>query len=78
MSTTRDSKKRSVLKGLTWRCLATLTTSLIAWLWTGETDTAGKIAGVEFFLKFFIYYMHERAWAMVPSLTKDQKNQQTD
>lgn len=52
-------------KGLTWRCLATATTYLIAWLWTGEVETAGKIAGVEFVLKFAIYYLHERAWQSV-------------
>ena len=70
MTAPRDSKTRSILKGLTWRCLATLTTYLIAWLWTGEVETAGKIAAVEFVLKFAIYYAHERAWAMVPSLNK--------
>ncbi|MFC5050708.1 DUF2061 domain-containing protein [Rubritalea spongiae] len=61
-----DSKRKSVIKGITWRCLATLTTYLIAWLWTGETEMAGKIAAVEFFLKFFIYYMHERFWQWLP------------
>ena len=61
-----DSRKKSVIKGITWRCLATLTTYLIAYLWTGETETAGKIAAVEFFLKFFIYYMHERFWQWLP------------
>lgn len=62
----KDSRKISVMKGITWRCLATLTTYIIAWLWTGETETAGKIAAVEFFLKFFIYYMHERFWQWLP------------
>lgn len=65
-ATNKDSRTKSVLKGLTWRCLATATTYLIAYLWTGEVETAGKIAGVEFFLKFFIYYVHERAWLLVP------------
>jgi adenylylsulfate kinase len=69
MNPPRDSKLRSVIKGFTWRCIATLTTYIIAWVWTGETETAGKIAAVEFFLKFFIYYAHERAWAIAPALT---------
>ena len=62
-----DSRQKSVMKGITWRCIATLTTYLIAWMWTGETETAGKIAAVEFFLKFFIYYMHERFWQWLPA-----------
>jgi uncharacterized membrane protein len=62
-----DSRQKSVMKGITWRCIATVTTYLIAWMWTGETETAGKIAAVEFFLKFFIYYMHERFWQWLPA-----------
>ena len=61
-----DSRWKSVAKGLTWRCLATLTTYLISWLLTGNTETASKIAGIEFVLKFGIYYMHERAWVWAP------------
>ncbi|MGJ8672974.1 DUF2061 domain-containing protein [Rubritalea sp.] len=61
------------MKGITWRCLATLTTYLIAWLWTGETELAGKIAAVEFFLKFFIYYMHERFWLWLPQKSANWK-----
>ena len=72
MNPPRDSKRRSLIKGLTWRCLATLTTYLIAWTWTGETELAGKIAAVEFFLKFIIYYIHERVWAIAPSLTNKE------
>ena len=62
-----DSRQKSAMKGITWRCIATLITYLIAWMWTGETETAGKIAAVEFFLKFFIYYMHERFWQWLPT-----------
>jgi len=58
----QKSKACSALKGLTWRCLATATTYVIALIWTGEVETAGKIAGVEFFIKFVIYYFHERVW----------------
>ncbi len=61
-----DSRWKSVAKGLTWRCLATLTTYLISWLLTGSTETASQIAGIEFVLKFGIYYMHERAWTWAP------------
>ena len=57
-----DSRTRSLAKALSWRITATLTTALIAYIVTGEMDTAVMIGGIEFILKFFIYYGHERAW----------------
>ncbi len=62
----RESRLRSVLKAFSWRILATLTTVMIAWVIIGKVDTAIMIGGVEFVLKFFIYYLHERAWQLVP------------
>lgn len=62
----RDSHFRSLAKALSWRVVATLTTSIIAWVITGRLDTAIFIGGIEFVLKFFIYYVHERAWELVP------------
>lgn len=66
----KESHRRSILKGITWRCIATLTTYLLALLWTGEAETAGKIAAAEFVIKFFIYYLHERLWQWKPSATE--------
>ena len=63
----RESHIRSLLKGLTWRVLATCTTMTIAWLTTGDVSLALKIGSIEFFAKFLIYYLHERAWLLVPS-----------
>lgn len=62
----RESPLRSLLKGLTWRVLATMTTILIAWWMTGEVATALSIGGIEFVAKYIVYYFHERAWAQVP------------
>ena len=60
-----DSRARSVSKALTWRVTATLTTAIIAFIITGEIGTAVAIGGVEFFMKFIIYYVHERLWLKV-------------
>ena len=64
--TERDAPLRSVAKGLTWRFTATGTTMLIAYFAIGKIDAALRIGGIEFVLKFVIYYFHERAWACVP------------
>ncbi len=60
-----ESRSRSLVKGLTWRVVATLTTIAIAWWITGEVETAVQIGFVEVFAKIAIYYIHERAWLHV-------------
>lgn len=62
----RESPLRSLLKALSWRIVATTTTALIAYFITGDVTLALSIGGIEFVLKFFIYYAHERAWQLVP------------
>ena len=62
----KDSHIRSVLKGITWRIIATTTTTTIAYFITGEITTALSIGGIEFVGKVFIYYLHERLWLLVP------------
>ena len=62
----RDSRLRSVLKAVSWRVLATLTTIVIAYIIIGDISNALKIGAVEVVAKMLIYYFHERAWAQVP------------
>ena len=58
----KTSHLLSLAKAFSWRIVATLTTSIIAYVITGEVDTALMIGGIEFFLKIGIYYVHERLW----------------
>ncbi len=60
--TRQESHLRSILKGITWRFLATGTLVLIVYLVEGSISTAINIGAIEFFLKLLIYYGHERAW----------------
>ncbi|MCB0665943.1 MAG: DUF2061 domain-containing protein [Saprospiraceae bacterium] len=62
----RESHLRSVLKGITWRVIATSTTITIAYLITGHIGDSLKIGAIEFIGKVLIYYLHERAWQLVP------------
>ena len=50
-----DFRTRSFAKALSWRITETLTTAFIAYIVTGEIDTALMIGGIEFILKFIIY-----------------------
>ena len=65
-STQKESHLRSLLKGFTWRIVATTTTVTIAYFITGEIGDALKIGAIEFIGKIFIYYLHERAWQLAP------------
>ena len=62
----KESHLRSILKGVTWRIIATTTTVTIAYMITGEVNQALTIGGIEFFGKLLIYYLHERAWQLAP------------
>lgn len=62
----KESHLRSLLKATSWRILATITTTVIAFFIIGEIETALTIGGIEFILKFLIYYAHERAWQRIP------------
>jgi uncharacterized membrane protein len=62
----RESKTRSILKGLTWRCIATFTIIVIVYLKTGSIQGALEIGAIEFVIKFLLYYLHERAWQLAP------------
>ena len=65
-----ESHFRSLAKAFSWRMVATLTTATIAFGVTGRLDTAALIGSIEFGLKFVIYYLHERAWTLVPHRRK--------
>ena len=71
-----ESHLRSLLKGLTWRVVATTTIVVIAYQTTGSTELAFTIGGIEFFVKLLLYYLHERAWQWVPPLGRYARKRQ--
>ena len=56
------SRKRSLIKSITWRVIASIDTFIIAWLVTGKIYWAGTIAIFEILTKTVLYYFHERGW----------------
>lgn len=61
----KEKRYRSVLKGFTWRLVATLTTFGISWIITGKVDLAISISAIEVVLKIGLFYLHERAWIKI-------------
>jgi uncharacterized membrane protein len=60
-----ETKKRSVIKALTYRAWQSLNTFLISWLITGKIETATAIVSIEVVVKIAIYFFHERIWGKI-------------
>ncbi|MDG1146856.1 MAG: adenylyl-sulfate kinase [Crocinitomicaceae bacterium] len=61
----KDTNIRSIVKAISWRAIALVTTMVIVYLFTGEIETAIKAGVVETGFKLFFYWMHERMWFKV-------------
>jgi uncharacterized membrane protein len=53
---------RSLIKAISWRIVATLTTIFLVFVYSRDL-TLGTLVGItELTLKILIYYVHERVW----------------
>ncbi len=81
----QESHLRSLIKGISWRFIATTDTILVVLLITclyGQCSigNALKIGLIEFFIKYGIYYVHERIWQKIrkgSTVTKRQSLHKT-
>jgi adenylylsulfate kinase len=58
----RDTNKRSIVKGISWRVVATTTTIAIVYFFFDRLDLAIAAGMIETVLKVGLYWVHERAW----------------
>ena len=70
-----ETRTRSIVKTISWRTAATLTTLVISFLVmvvfrpddpTTGAKAAGVIAAIEVPSKLLLYYFHERIWVQIP------------
>ncbi len=57
-----ESKRRSIAKTLSWRFFATVITSAVVFLATGQLTFAIEIGLADTTLKLGAYFVHERMW----------------
>ncbi len=57
-----ESRKRSIVKTITWRIIATLITVSIVYFFTREVVLSAGIGLVDVIVKVIAYYSHERIW----------------
>jgi adenylylsulfate kinase len=58
----RETNQRSIVKGISWRVVATTTTILIVYFFFDRLDLAIAAGMIETVLKVGLYWAHERAW----------------
>lgn len=57
-----NSKKRHIAKTITWRCIGTIDTMVLAWVISGDPMIGLQVGFAEVITKMILYYFHERAW----------------
>jgi adenylylsulfate kinase len=61
----KETHYRSVLKGVTWRIIASGTTMTVVYLITGDLSLVASVGLIDITAKVFFYYLHERTWGKV-------------
>lgn len=61
----KETNKRSIAKGISWRFVATTTTILIVYVFFGRLDLAIAAGLIESVLKVALYWGHEKIWQKI-------------
>ncbi len=60
-----ETHLRSVVKGVSWRAVGTLDTTLLVFIFSGELMLAASVGLTELVTKIFLYWAHERIWQRI-------------
>ncbi|MEM6561668.1 MAG: DUF2061 domain-containing protein [Planctomycetota bacterium] len=69
-----ETRTRSIVKTVSWRALASITTGIVALIALtlfdtsdtgGKASAVGSIAVIEVPSKLLLYYLHERMWSRI-------------
>ncbi len=69
-----ESRKRSVIKAISWRILGTIDTIILSWIITGKFVFAISIGITELLTKTLLYYAHERMWNRIKYGKKQEED----
>ncbi|MEM3551558.1 MAG: DUF2061 domain-containing protein [Candidatus Bathyarchaeia archaeon] len=56
---------RSLVKAISWRIVATLTTILLVFIFSRDWTLGGIVGISELIMKTVVYYFHERFWNLI-------------
>ncbi len=60
-----NSHIESILKAISWRIIASVTTFSVTYAVTKDVTTSTIISSFEMLIKIVIYYLHERFWLFI-------------
>lgn len=60
-----ETRRRSIVKSLSYRVLGTIVTALIGWLFTGSFKLGLSMGILDSAIKIGVFYGHERCWHKV-------------
>lgn len=60
-----ESSKRSLAKAISWRIIASIVTSLIAFSFGLPAKAIGLVFFADLIIKFILYFFHERVWSKI-------------
>ncbi len=60
-----DTHLRSIVKGISWRVLATMVTTMVVFLYSGELAAAAIVGSLDALAKIMLYWGHERVWQQI-------------
>ena len=68
----KKSRIRHIAKTITWRIIASLTTFILAYIFTQDITKSLWLMGTEIVVKLLLYYYHERVWFKYGKLGRDE------
>ncbi len=57
-----ETKTRSLLKAISWRIIASIVTTIIAFVFGLPAKAIGMVFFADLVIKFVLYFIHERVW----------------
>ena len=57
-----ETKARSLLKAISWRLIASIVTTIIAFVFGLPAKAIGMVFFADLVIKFVLYFIHERVW----------------
>ena len=61
----KNKRRRSIVKAITFRLLATATTMILVYFITGDLALANAIGVLDLTTKIVLYYAHDRIWERI-------------
>jgi len=68
-----SSKRRSIIKAITYRLLSSFVTCLILYFFFRDASLSISVGLVDLLLKIVVFYVHERIWVKIDTKKKEKK-----